>query len=151
MSRDREARKQHAFKLLSSNDGADGKLHPKEIKSTTIWLQAPFNKGQTVLKLLFYYGMPTHYPKIKYRLVRHTWTLNVNESLCLDVNCNIGNAVTNELGIDVNIRNQNQVHHPLMTEISLSHLTLFCAKYELNKNKINCEYSQQLILRLIEH
>lgn len=27
-----------------------------------------------------------------------------------------------------------------MTEISLSHLTLFCAKYELNKNKINCEY-----------
>lgn len=146
LSRDREARKQHAFKLLSSNDGADGILHPNESKSTTIWLQAPFNKGQSVIKLLFYYGMQAHYPKIKYRLVRHTWTLNVNESLCVDVNCNIGNAVTNEIGIDVNIRNQNQVHHPLMTEISLCHLTLFCAKYKLNTNKINCEYPSGKLL-----
>lgn len=140
LSRDREIRKQHAFKLLSPNEGTGGILHPKESKSTVIWLQAPFIKGQTTIKLLFYYGMPAHYPKIKYRLVRHMWTLNVNESLCVDVNCNISNTLTNELGLDVNIKNQNQVVHALMTEISLSHLTLFCDKYKLNPNRINCKY-----------
>lgn len=66
--------------------------------------------------------------------------MNVNESLCVDVNCNLSNTITNELGIDVNIKNLNQVHHPLMTEIMLNELTLFCSKYQLSKDRINCEY-----------
>lgn len=135
LSRDKEARKQHAFKLFSA---AEGSLNPKESRTTTIWIQAPYRKGHTTIRLLFYYGLPTHYPKIKYRLVRHAWTLNVNESLCVDVNCNLSNVATNELGLDVNIKNMNQVHHPLMTEIMLNDLTLFCAKYQLNNKRINC-------------
>lgn len=62
LSRDKEARKQHVFKLFSANNGI---LNPKETKSAIIWLQAPYKKGQTTLKLLFYYGMPANYPKIK--------------------------------------------------------------------------------------
>lgn len=65
LSRDKEARKQHVFKLFSANSDGSGVLNPKESKSAIIWIQAPFRKGQTTLKLLFYYGMPTHYPKIK--------------------------------------------------------------------------------------
>lgn len=62
LSRDKEARKQHSFKLFSSTNGI---LQPKESKTATIWIQAPFTKGQTTLKLLFYYGTPAHYPKIR--------------------------------------------------------------------------------------
>lgn len=64
LSRDREACKQHAFKLFSATGGT---LQPKEGKTVTIWLQAPFKKGQTTLKLLFYYGTPQHYPKLRYK------------------------------------------------------------------------------------
>lgn len=62
LSRDKEARKQHAFKLFSSSGGG---LKPKESKTSILWLQAPFKKGQTTLKLLFYYGTPDSYPKIR--------------------------------------------------------------------------------------
>lgn len=62
LSRDKEACKQHAFKLFTSSGGI---LQPKEGKAVTIWLQAPFKKGQTMLKLLFYYGTPAHYPKLR--------------------------------------------------------------------------------------
>lgn len=62
LSRDKEARKQHAFKLFSSSGGG---LQPKESKTSVLWLQAPFKKGQTTLKLLFYYGTPDSYPKIR--------------------------------------------------------------------------------------
>lgn len=75
----------------------------------------------------------------RYRLVRHTWSFNVNESLSLDVNCTLDNVDSDDLGIDVYIKNLNQVHHPLMTEISLSDLKLFCSSYKLNNKKINCE------------
>lgn len=62
LSRDKEARKQHAFKLFSTTVGG---LQPKESKTSTLWLQAPFKKGQTTLKLLFYYGTPAQYPQIR--------------------------------------------------------------------------------------
>lgn len=57
LSRDREACKQHAFRLFPS---AAGTLQPKENRTAQIWLQAPFKKGHTTLKLLFYYGTPGH-------------------------------------------------------------------------------------------
>lgn len=62
LSRDKEACKQRAFKLFTSSGGI---LQPKEGKTVTIWLQAPFKKAQTTLKLLFYYGTPAHYPKLR--------------------------------------------------------------------------------------
>lgn len=65
LSRDKEACKQHAFKLFSTSGST---LAPKEGKTVRIWLQAPFKKGLTTLKLLFYYGTPAHYPKLRYVL-----------------------------------------------------------------------------------
>lgn len=55
LSRDREACKQHAFKMFPSLTST---LQPKENRTARIWLQAPFKKGQTILKLLFYYETP---------------------------------------------------------------------------------------------
>lgn len=71
--------------------------------------------------------------------MRHTWNINVNESLSLDATCTLSNANADDLGLDVYIKNLNQVHHPLMTEISLSDLRLFCPSYRLNNSKLNCK------------
>lgn len=63
----------------------------------------------------------------------------MNESLSLDATCSLSSAGSSDLGLDVYIRNLNQVHHPLMTEISLSDMRLFCPAYKLNGNKLNCK------------
>lgn len=76
--------------------------------------------------------------QFRHRLVRHMWNINVNESLSLEANCSIGNAATQELGLDINIKNLNQVHHPLMTEISVADLVLYCPVYDLKQNDITC-------------
>lgn len=74
----------------------------------------------------------------RYRLVRHTWNLNVNESLNVDTTCTLNNASSDELGIDFYVKNQNQVHHALVTEIILSDITLFCPAYKLIPDSIKC-------------
>lgn len=134
LGKEKEARKQYVFRAFQESEG--NFLNPKETKISTIWLQAPYNKGQKNVKMLIYYGMPSEYPKLKYRLVRHTWNFNVNESLLLDANCNVSNPITNELGIDVNVKNMNQVHHPLMTDITVNEIVLYCSTYQLNPGKI---------------
>ncbi|XP_055625698.1 trafficking protein particle complex subunit 8 [Toxorhynchites rutilus septentrionalis] len=133
LGREKEARKQYVFKAFKN--GIDS-INPNETKISTIWLQAPYSKGLKNIKILIYYGMPPEYQKLKYRLVRHTWSFNVNESLLLDANCNISNPLTNELGIDLNMKNLNQVHHPLMTEITIHDIVLYCSSYEVNDKKI---------------
>lgn len=75
----------------------------------------------------------------RYRLVRHSWNLNVNESLSLDATCTLNNATSNDLGIDLYVKNQNQVHHALVTEIFLSDLTLFCPTYKFIPDSIKCK------------
>ncbi|XP_062542620.1 trafficking protein particle complex subunit 8 [Armigeres subalbatus] len=134
LGKEKEARKQYVFRAFKESEG--NAISPMETKTSTIWLQAPYVKGPKNVKLLIYYGMPADYPKLKHRLVRHTWNFNVNESLLLDANCNVSNPLTNELGIDVNVKNLNQVHHPLMTEIAVNEIVLYCSTYQLNPRKI---------------
>lgn len=67
LSRDKEARKQHVFALLKPVPGIGSvALMPNESKVVTIWLQAPYKKGPTDIKLLIYYTMPNNYPKIRF-------------------------------------------------------------------------------------
>lgn len=89
--------------------------------------------------------------QIRYRLVRHMWQLNVNESLCMGASCSIGNMATGELGVDINIKNLNQVHHPLMTEIMLNDISLFSPTYQINSKKVicRCQYNCNVIVRSI--
>lgn len=81
----------------------------------------------------------TNFYVLRYRLVRHMWQLNVNESLSMGASCSISNMATGELGVDVNIKNLNQVHHPLMTEIMLNDISLFSPTYQINSKKIICK------------
>lgn len=137
--RDKEARRQHTFCLLRTPPGAAFAIGPHETRTTTIHMQAPLRKGSQDIKLLIHYAIPDECAgsaaasatRIPYRLVRHAWQLNVNESLALSVCANIGNMRTAELGVDVQVSNLNQVHHPLMTEIVPLGLHLFCGRYEM--------------------
>uniref|UniRef100_A0A336LLK1 CSON010132 protein n=1 Tax=Culicoides sonorensis TaxID=179676 RepID=A0A336LLK1_CULSO len=132
--RDRESRKQYVFKLFKSNEPSV--INPKETKTSSIWLQAPYKKGKKDICFLIYYAMSSDYPKLRYRLVRHIWHMNVHESLNVGADCNIGNTETNELGIDLQIKNLNQVHHALMTNIMVSNVNLYCSQYELDSDSI---------------
>uniref|UniRef100_A0A1Y9HER4 Uncharacterized protein n=1 Tax=Anopheles funestus TaxID=62324 RepID=A0A1Y9HER4_ANOFN len=134
VGRDREARKQYVCRAFRESDG--NFIAPNETKTATLWLQAPYSKGQKDIKLMIYYAMPQDYPKLKHRLIRHTWNFNVNDSLLVDANCNLSNPTKRELGIDVNVKNLNQVHHPLMTEVVMNELILYCSAYELQQNRV---------------
>lgn len=133
--RDKEARRQHSFCLLRAPSGSAIAIGPHQTRTTTIHIQAPLRKGPEDVKLLIHYAMPDIAAggggRIKYRLVRQAWQLNVNESLALSVSANVGNMHTAELGVDVQVSNLNQVHHPLMTAIVPVRLHLFCGRYEL--------------------
>lgn len=132
--REKEARKQYVFKLFKANEPSV--INPKETKTSSIWLQAPYKKGKKEICFLIYYAMSSDYPKLRYRLVRHIWHMNVHESLNVGADCNIGNTETNELGIDLQIKNMNQVHHALMTNIMVSNVNLYCSQYDLDKDSI---------------
>ncbi|XP_055378418.1 trafficking protein particle complex subunit 8 [Condylostylus longicornis] len=133
LSKDKEMRKQHVFKIpqIASNT-----LKSEETKTIQMWIQAPYIIGEHKLRLLVYYSMPKDYPKIRYRLVRHEWDINVFECLQAEVTTVVGNLMTNELGLDVHLKNMNQEHHPLMTEVYINSIEMYCPKYKLNTDRI---------------
>lgn len=133
LSKDKETRKQHVYKVKGDNESP---LKPQGTISVPIWIQAPYSKGKFSLRVLIYYGTPAGYPKIRHRLVRHEWDFNVHDSLQVAANCIISNVVTNELAVEIDLKNLNQVHHPFMTEIALSSIHLYCPKYKLAPQKL---------------
>lgn len=75
----------------------------------------------------------------RYRLIRHVWNINVNESVSVDATCTLDDIRSHDIGIDVYVKNLNQVHHPLITEIFLNKVDVLCPTYKLNPDKVNCE------------
>lgn len=134
LSKDKEIRKQHVFRILKQSDGQS--LKAQEATMIPMWIQAPYQKGEFTLRLIFYYTMPPNYPGIKYRLVRHEWKFNVHECLQTEVNCVVSNLMTSELGLDMEFKNLNQTHHPLMTELYINSIQLFCPQYKLNNKNL---------------
>lgn len=63
LSKDKEARKQHVVTLRKSSDGSI--LSPEESFNVTVWIQAPYEKGNTDLKILLFYKMPKGYPSLE--------------------------------------------------------------------------------------
>lgn len=136
LSRDKEARKQYVSRIFDATFG-DAPLQPHETRIAKLWMQVPYRQGTIELRTLIYYSLPVQYnPKLKYRLIRHSWNLMVIESVVLETNCNVTNAAIHEVGVDVAVRNLNQVHHPISTEVAIDELVLFCPKYQLRSEDI---------------
>lgn len=138
LSRDKETRKQYVSRIFDT--AVDAKettpLAPNETRTARLWLQVPYKKGAIEMRILAYHSLPAQFsPKLKYRLVRHAWSLMVIESVAVEANCNLTNPVTQDIGVDVAVRNLNQVHHPVSTEVTVNELVLFCPKYRLQGPK----------------
>lgn len=140
IGKDKELRNQHVFKILKVSDGDNTPLRPQEKKTIDMWIQAPYAKGEFNLKLLFYSSLPKDFPFVKHRLVRHEWSFTVHECLQTEMNCVISNSSTMDLGLDLKLKNLNQIHHPYMTEIYVNSIELFSSNYKINSDKIICKY-----------
>lgn len=139
LSRDKESRKQYVCQIFDTSVAGQQQkpLQPNETRTSRLWLQVPYKKGPSEMRALVYYSLPVQYSaKIKYRLVRHSWNLMVIESLAIESNCNLTNVATHEIGLDVAVRNLNQVHHPVSTEVAVKELVLFCPKYRLQSEDL---------------
>lgn len=139
--KDKEIRHQHVFRLFKSKSAPA--LKAQEATTLTAWLQAPYEKGEFTLRLLFYYGLSAEVgnnSNLKYRLVRHNWKFNIHECLQTEVTCVLSNSTTGELGMNIDIRNENKMHHALMSELYIKSLAMYCEKFQLNKDKMYRKY-----------
>ncbi|CRL02155.1 CLUMA_CG015335, isoform A [Clunio marinus] len=130
-NKDKEFRRQYVTKILDNQQIKAG-----ETRKISAFIQAPHRKGRKSVKILIYYNVPDNYPKIKYRLIRHEITMNVNDCLSIEGNCNIANEKTGEVGLDITLKNINQTHHLFSIDISIGDLYLFSRKFSLNQKKI---------------
>lgn len=136
--KDKEIRHQHVYRLFKNK--TTPALEAQEASTLTAWLQAPYEKGDFTLRLLFYYGLSSevtsHNNNLKYRLVRHNWRFKIHECLQSEVTCVLSNSATGELGMNIEVRNENKMHHPLMSELYINSLAMYCEKFQLNKDKL---------------
>uniref|UniRef100_A0A1I8NQR6 Trafficking protein particle complex subunit 8 n=1 Tax=Stomoxys calcitrans TaxID=35570 RepID=A0A1I8NQR6_STOCA len=134
--KDKEIRQQHVSRLFKSK--TDGALKAQEGSVITAWLQAPYEKGEFTLRLLFYYGFSPDGKSgnLKYRLVRHNWKFNIHECLQTEATCVLSNATTGELGMNIDIRNENKIHHAVMSELYVNSFALYCEQFQINKDKL---------------
>lgn len=131
--KDKEIRGQRVYRLL--NRPGLAALDAQQVQTISLWVQAPHQAGPFTLRLLFYYSLPTvANSPIKYRLVRHIWQLQVESCLQADSTCVVSNAVTNELGLDVNVRNQHAVEG---TEVYINSISLYSTEFKLNPDRLH--------------
>ncbi|XP_017042382.1 trafficking protein particle complex subunit 8 [Drosophila ficusphila] len=131
--KDKEIRGQRVYKLLQRPGQAA--LDAQQVQTISMWLQAPHQAGPFTLRLLFYYSIPVGTnAHLRYRLVRHIWQLEVESCLQAESTCVVSNAVTNELGLDVNVRNQHAVDG---TEVYINSISLYSKEFDLNPHKLH--------------
>jgi len=136
--KDKEIRGQRVFRLLQRPGLAA--LDAQQAQTISMWLQAPHQAGPFTLRLLFYYSLPAGANShIKYRLVRHIWQLQVESCLQVDATCVVSNAVTNELGLDMNVKNQ---HASEGTEVYVNSISLYSKEFNLNPDKLYSKYGK---------
>lgn len=79
------------------------------------------------------------YHKNRYRLIRHEIFLNVDECLAIEANCNVANQISEEIGLDIIIKNTNQTHHLYNINLTLGDLFIFCDKFSLDFKRVFCK------------
>lgn len=139
LNKDKELRNQHVFKIFKSENPEGKPLKPEEKRTVNMWIQAPYKKGEFKLKLLFYSSLPKDYPYVKHRLVRHEWSFMVHECLHTELSCVVSNVTTDSLGLELALKNMNQIHHPYMTEIYVNSIELLSSTYKIDPNTIICK------------
>ncbi|CAH0562044.1 unnamed protein product [Brassicogethes aeneus] len=138
MSKEKWARKNH----ITSVPLAEGKLEPDQNVSIHLWVKAPNVKGPAPIDLLLYYENmhPNAIPK--YRLVRHSWNLTVQESISMDITLqeSHNSNKVEELVMAIKATNLNEVHSSISTEVTLLNIGVYSKYWKLMKNIVTPKY-----------
>ncbi|CAD7006198.1 unnamed protein product [Ceratitis capitata] len=135
LSKDREIRRQRVIRLLKHENSVS--LKPQECATVPLHIQAPYQKGDFTLRLLFLYALPDGTSAaIKYRLVRHNWKFQVHECLLSAVTCVISNTLSGELGLDVAIKNESNAKVFTASDMYVTSLGIFSGDHNINRNKL---------------
>lgn len=113
-----------------------GQLAPGQKHVESMWLRAPDYRGITNLEIMFYYENNNTKCIPRYRLVRHSWEITVLGSVqCMSVATHSCVASTEEsnqvLNVALQVKNVNQVHDPILTEVSVSQVSLVSKTWQL--------------------
>nr|XP_014088536.1 trafficking protein particle complex subunit 8 [Bactrocera oleae] len=135
LSKDRELRRQRVFRLLKNENSVS--LKPQECTTVPMHIQAPYQKGDFTLRLLFFYSLPDGTSgSIKYRLVRHNWQFHVHDCLHAAVTCVISNTLSGELGLDVAVKNESSAKSFAASDMYISSIGVYSADHNMNSNKL---------------
>ncbi|XP_053954695.1 trafficking protein particle complex subunit 8 [Anastrepha ludens] len=135
LSKDREIRRQRVVRLLKHDNAVS--LKPQECATVPMYMQAPFQKGEFTLRLLFIYTLPDGTSaSIKYRLVRHNWVFQVHECLHCEATCVISNTLSGELGLDVALKNESSAKIFTASDMYVNSLGIYSSDHNVNRNKL---------------
>ncbi|CAD6238371.1 GSCOCG00008450001-RA-CDS [Cotesia congregata] len=123
-----------------------------------LWIRAPAEKGSHRLDLLFYYENPRGKSVPRYRVSRHSWQLQVSNSVEIKTIVR-PSAVTKDnlptMNLVVQVKNSNQSHEPLRNEVTLTKMSLKSESWKLVapavdsfKYKIQPQETCHLLLKL---
>lgn len=126
--REKEARKNH----VSCVNLPNGRLEPGQCHTVSLWLKTPDQGDNINADLLIYYesvneGSPS------YRLIRHNWNLNVQDSIKLDcvTNRSSNSKHSEQVTFALKVQNLNRAHSQTKIEVSLLNIGLISKNWTL--------------------
>ncbi|KAH1023667.1 hypothetical protein HUJ04_012829 [Dendroctonus ponderosae] len=119
-----------------------GQLESGQSISFYIWVKAPPVKGPSSIDLLAYYENVDSQRIPKYRLIRHTWNLSVQESITVDISTqnSYTSTTAEDLALALKTTNLNQIHNSISTEITLLNIALLSNNWVLTQDIVTPKY-----------
>lgn len=97
-------------------------LNVGDVHKTLLWIQAPHKKENHRIDLLFYYENVDPESLLKHRLCRHTWHLDVLDSVQIKAIASrsaVFEKTSPTLNLKMCVKNMSQVHDTFINEISV--------------------------------
>ncbi|XP_019764985.1 trafficking protein particle complex subunit 8 [Dendroctonus ponderosae] len=134
----KKARKNH----ITTIPLPSGQLESGQSISFYIWVKAPPVKGPSSIDLLAYYENVDSQRIPKYRLIRHTWNLSVQESITVDISTqnSYTSTTAEDLALALKTTNLNQIHNSISTEITLLNIALLSNNWVLTQDIVTPKY-----------
>ncbi|KAL1493024.1 hypothetical protein ABEB36_011167 [Hypothenemus hampei] len=138
VNKDQWSRKNH----ITSIPLPEGQLDKGQSVSFHIWLRAPDVKGHSSIDLLTYYENIDSKSVPRYRLIRHSWNLSVQESIALNISAqnSYNSNKSQDLVLALKCTNLNKIHQSISTEITLLNLALLSVNWVLTQDIVTPTY-----------
>jgi tetratricopeptide (TPR) repeat protein len=136
--REKLSRENHITSVPLPND----KLDPGQNTTHSIFIKAPNKAGLCLVDLLIYYENINVGVVPRYRLVRHKWTLNVQESVKVEASVqeSFNSKEVEEIALVLKTSNLNKLHSSTLTEISLLNVGMLSKYWSFTENIVTPKY-----------